>query len=260
MRAAVKRVLRAEAPLRVGNGRTAAVDGSDPGFARSPGAATDAPRPPAYAPAVSERRAESDATAVSAGGSAVPAGRSAVPPETEGDRRVDPASFREALGHFATGVTVVTTMDGERPWGTTVNGFNSASLRPPLVLVAFDRSRRIVPALLASRRFAVNILGEDQQALSDCFSGAPVQPDREGFCGATWHPGSTGLPILDAAVASLECSLVDVHPAGDHDLYIARVDAVSHAAGHPLPLLYYRGRYLRIERATALDLEGKPER
>lgn len=173
---------------------------------------------------------------------------------------VDAADFRRVLGHFATGVTVVTTLDGQQPWGTTVNSFSSASLHPPLILIAFDRSRRIVPALRATGRFAVNMLGEDQQALSDCFSGAPVQPDRDAFCGAAWHPGRTGLPILDTAIASIECTTMDVHAAGDHDLYIARVDAVGHAYGHAQPLLYYRGRYLRIERATELALEGKPER
>ncbi|HEX8939421.1 MAG TPA: flavin reductase family protein, partial [Candidatus Limnocylindrales bacterium] len=109
-------------------------------------------------------------------------------------------------------------------------------------------------------RFAVNMLGEDQQALSDCFSGAPVQPDREAFCGAAWQPGATGLPVLDAAIASIECTIEAIHAAGDHDLYVARVDAVRHADGHAQPLLYYRGRYLRIERARTLDLEGKPER
>ncbi len=172
---------------------------------------------------------------------------------------VDPATLRSVLGHFATGVTVVTTYDGDRPWGTTVNSFNSVSLRPPLVMIAFDRGRRIMPALRASGRYAVNILGEDEQALSDCFSGAPVKPDREDFCGASWHRGETGLPILDSAIASLECSVVDVHPAGDHDLLIARVDSAANRVREPLPLLYYRGRYLRIERATSAELEGKPE-
>lgn len=177
----------------------------------------------------------------------------------EGRTRVDPDRLRRVVGHFATGVTVVTTYDGDRPWGTTVNSFSSVSLRPPLVMIAFDRGRRIMPALRATARYAVNILGEDQQSLSDCFSGAPVKPDRDGFCGAAWHPGATGLPILDASIASLECTIVDIHPAGDHDLLIARVDAVGNEAQHPLPLLYYRGRYLRIERATSTQLEGKPE-
>jgi flavin reductase (DIM6/NTAB) family NADH-FMN oxidoreductase RutF len=181
---------------------------------------------------------------------------------------LDADTYRAVLRRFATGVAVVTTWDGERPWGTTVNSFTSVSLRPPLVLVAFDRSRRITSALRATGRYAVNILGEDQQPLSDCFAGGPVPapvPDRGELCGAAWLTGTTGMPLLKAAIASLECTIVDVHPAGDHVLCIARVDTASaagDAAGQveqPMPLLYYSGRYLRIERASSHELEGKPE-
>jgi 3-hydroxy-9,10-secoandrosta-1,3,5(10)-triene-9,17-dione monooxygenase reductase component len=187
----------------------------------------------------------------------------------------DADTFRTVLRRFATGVAVVTTWDGERPWGTTVNSFSSVSLRPPLVLVAFDRGRRIVPAVSRTGRYAVNILGEDEQALSDCFaggpgpvkagrvSGSPVAPPgdepRAELCGAEWRVGATGLPVLVNAIASLECTVIDVHPAGDHDLYVARVDAATAAGERPMPLLYYSGRYLRIERASSHELEGKPE-
>ncbi len=164
------------------------------------------------------------------------------------------------MGHFATGVTVVTTLEGERPHGITVNALSSVSLEPPLVMVALDRRRRITPLVREHGRFAVNILGEGQQALSDCFAGAPVVPDRESFCGAAWHPGTGGLPLLDGAIAVLECTTVDVFPAGDHDLFVARVDALSADGPTAMPLLYYRRRYLRIERAEAVELEGKPER
>jgi len=174
------------------------------------------------------------------------------------------AAYRTVLRRFATGVAIVTTWDGDRPWGTTVNSFTSVSLRPPLVLVAFDRSRRITTALRATGRYAVGILGEDQQALSDCFAGGPAlapsaAPDRSELCGAAWLKGPTGLPLLKAAIASLECTVVDVHPAGDHVLYIARVDTASAVGEQPMPLLYYSGRYLRIERASSHELEGKPE-
>jgi flavin reductase (DIM6/NTAB) family NADH-FMN oxidoreductase RutF len=173
-------------------------------------------------------------------------------------------AYRAVLRRFATGVAIVTTWDGERPWGTTVNSFTSVSLRPPLVLVAFDRSRRITSALRTTGRYAVGILGEDQQAISDCFAGGPAPapaagPDRGELCGAAWLTGPTGLPLLTAAIASLECTIVDVHPAGDHVLYIARVDTASAVGEQPMPLLYYSGRYLRIERASSHELEGKPE-
>lgn len=182
---------------------------------------------------------------------------------------LDAETYRTVLRRFATGVAVVTTWDGDRPWGTTVNSFSSVSLRPPLVMVAFDRGRRIVPALRRTGRYAVNILGEGQRALSDCFAGGPRPPedpasdrldDRDRLCGAEWRPGPAGLPVLVEAIASLECTLVDVHPAGDHDLFLARVDSATAAGAEPMPLLYYSGRYLRIERAVAHELEGKPER
>lgn len=180
------------------------------------------------------------------------------------DEPAEPApsqdAFRQVMGHFVTGVTVVTTLDGARPVGITVNALSSVSLEPPLVMVAVDRTRRIAPALAAAGRFAVNVLSEDQQSLSDCFAGAPVVPDREAFCGAAWQPGRTGLPLLEGAIATLECTTIDTIPAGDHDVLVARVDALESAPDHPMPLLYYRRRYLRVERATEIAVEGKPER
>jgi 3-hydroxy-9,10-secoandrosta-1,3,5(10)-triene-9,17-dione monooxygenase reductase component len=168
--------------------------------------------------------------------------------------------FRTVMGHFVTGVTVVTTHDGDRPHGITVNALSSVSLEPPLVMVALDRRRRITPFVRSAGRVGVNILGEDQRALSDCFAGAPVEPDREAFCGAAWRAGSIGVPLLDGAIATLECITEEVIPAGDHDLFIARVEALAGEAEHAMPLLYYRRRYLRVERSRELDLEGRPER
>ena len=201
----------------------------------------------------------------------LPASRPRLSGETaypQGVPDLDADTLRTVLRRFATGVAVATTWDGERPWGTTVNSFSSVSLRPPLVLVAFDRSRRIVPALRRAGRYAVNILGEEHQALSDCFAGGPEPGPRASasgddpvaFCGAEWRRGATGLPVLSVAIAILECTVVDVHAAGDHDLYVARVDSAAAAAQTSMPLLYYSGRYLRIERASSHDLEGKPER
>ena len=169
-------------------------------------------------------------------------------------------TFRQVMGHFVTGVTVVTALDGERPFGITVNALSSVSLDPPLVMVALDRRRFLTPIVRAAGRYAVCILSEDQQALSDCFAGAPVEPGREAFCGAAWHPGTTGLPLIDGAIATLECTVVETFSAGDHDLFIGRVDALDSQADQPMPLLYYRRRYLRIEEAATAEVEGKPER
>ena len=168
-----------------------------------------------------------------------------------------PDTFRIVMGHFVTGVTVVTALERDRPQGITVNALSSVSLEPPLVMVALDRRRFITPTVRAAGRFAVNILAETQQALSDCFAGAEVTPGRDAFCGATWHAGESGLPLIDGAIASLECTVVETFSAGDHDLFIGRVDALTTEDPHADPLLYYRRRYLRIERATSATVEGK---
>jgi flavin reductase (DIM6/NTAB) family NADH-FMN oxidoreductase RutF len=168
-------------------------------------------------------------------------------------------TFRRVMGHFVTGVTVVSAMDGDRPFGITVNALSSVSLDPPLVMIALDRRRFLTPIVRASGRYGVSVLSEDQQALSDCFAGAPVEPGRDLFCGAAWHPGETGVPLLDGAIATLECSVVETFSAGDHDLFIGRVEALQNETHHPMPLLYYRRRYLRIERSASADVEGKPE-
>jgi 3-hydroxy-9,10-secoandrosta-1,3,5(10)-triene-9,17-dione monooxygenase reductase component len=168
-----------------------------------------------------------------------------------------PDTFRTVMGHFVTGVTVVTAFDAQTPQGITVNALSSVSLEPPLVMVALDRRRFITPTVRATGRFAVNVLSETQQAMSDCFAGADVTPGRDEFCGATWHQGETGLPLIDDAIASLECTVVETFSAGDHDLFIGRVDALATEATDADPLLYFRRRYLRIERATTATVEGK---
>lgn len=170
--------------------------------------------------------------------------------------------FRQVMGRFATGVSVVTTMADGKPAGITVNALSSVSLEPPLVMVALDRRRFITPLVRAHGRYGVNILGEGQQAMSDCFAHAAVKPGREDFCGAAWTPGRTGLPLLDGAIATLECTIVETFSVGDHDLFIGRVDAMDAAGDDPAalgPLLYFRRRYLRVEKAAHAPVQGKPE-
>ena len=166
------------------------------------------------------------------------------------------------MGHFATGVSVVTTLDGDRPAGITVNAFSSVSLEPPLVMVALDRRRFITPIVRAAGRYAVSVLGVDQQSLSDCFAHGPVplgQADREAFCGASWHPGPTGLPLLEGSIATLECTIVETFSAGDHDLFIGHVDSLDQHREGVAPLLYFRRQYLRIDESEQSPVEGKPE-
>jgi flavin reductase (DIM6/NTAB) family NADH-FMN oxidoreductase RutF len=174
-------------------------------------------------------------------------------------------TFRQIMGRFVTGVTVVTTWDPDdaggpraQPAGITVNALSSVSLDPPLVVIALDRRRFITPMVRATERYAVNILGAGQQAMSDCFAHAPVSPGREEFCGAAWHLSPTGLPLIDGAIASLECTIVQTFSAGDHDLFIGRVDALTTETAHDDPLIYYRRRYLRVEQSRTEPVEGKP--
>jgi flavin reductase (DIM6/NTAB) family NADH-FMN oxidoreductase RutF len=178
---------------------------------------------------------------------------------------IDAQHFRDVLGRFVTGVTVVTTLEQpdrgkSRPWGTTVNSFTGVSLEPALILVAIGRERSIHPIIDRTRRFAVNILGETSQRLSDCFAGAPSASPREAFCDAEYGLGEAGLPVLAEAIAYVACEVERVIEAGDHTIYIARVVETGTRDEPGWPLLYFRRRYLRIERAATADLRGKPDR
>lgn len=173
---------------------------------------------------------------------------------------IDAEAFRDVMGRFATGISVITTIDGDGvPAGITVSAMSSVSLDPPLVMVALARKRFITPIVAASGRYAVNILRDNQQALSDCFAHAPVSPGREEFCGASWHPGATGLPLIDGTLGALECRVVQTYSVGDHELFIAEVDALRVAGGDLDPLLYFRRQYLRVDHGTPSPVEGKDE-
>jgi 3-hydroxy-9,10-secoandrosta-1,3,5(10)-triene-9,17-dione monooxygenase reductase component len=183
----------------------------------------------------------------------------AVAPGSRRSTPLDPDRYRAVLGRFATGITVVTTMDGPQPFGTTVNAFSSVSLDPPLVLVTIGQERSIRPVITRTGRFAVNILAEDGQYLSDCFAGAPTTIPRTAFCGATYHLDGFGQPLLDDALAWVSCELDRVIDAGDHAIVLGRVVKLAASDRADWPLLYYRRQYLRIERAETAELRGKPD-
>lgn len=156
---------------------------------------------------------------------------------------VDSAAFRAVMSRFATGVSVVTTCDGPKRYGITVNAFCSVSLNPPLVLVCIDRTSIVHQILRDTRIFAVNFLRDDQAELSTCFAGR--SEDRiEHFCGAASHNELTGAPVLDASLAFVDCRVVNVFPGGDHDIFIGQVAALGAAEGEPL--LYYRSQYATL--------------
>ena len=155
---------------------------------------------------------------------------------------IDGARFRQVLGHFVTGVTVVTGIAGGDPVGLAVNSFTSASLEPALVAFCVARRSRTWPELRAAGSFCVNILADDQEALSRAFAGHP--PDR--FKGVGWRPGPSGAPILAGGLAWIDCTVDAEHDAGDHLIVVGRVNELA-VGGEGRPLVFYRGGYGRFE-------------
>jgi len=153
---------------------------------------------------------------------------------------VDSRAFRQALGQFASGVTVVTTVDPEgRPQGLTVSSFCSVSLEPPLVLVCVDNRSETHAGFQASRLFGVSVLAEDQLEVSQRF--ARGGPEKNAFAFAT---GARGTPLVPGALAHLECSLHSAHEGGDHAIYVGKVLGLRVRPGRPL--LYHASGYARL--------------
>jgi len=160
---------------------------------------------------------------------------------------IDAAEFRKVLGQFATGVTLVTTTHEGAGQAMTVNSFSSVSLDPPLVLFCADKRARTHHAVAASGVFAVNILREDQRALSDLFAGKGTDAERQAVL-AAGRKVETGSPILDGTLGYIDCKVVHAHDAGDHVIYIG--EALAAGAGDlGAPLLYYRGTYQILDAA-----------
>jgi 3-hydroxy-9,10-secoandrosta-1,3,5(10)-triene-9,17-dione monooxygenase reductase component len=154
----------------------------------------------------------------------------------------DPANFRTVLGHFATGVAVVTAMHGEEPVGMACNSFTSVSLDPQLVLFCAAKSSSTWPQIQAAGRWAANILEEDGEEVCRRFAQKGV--DR--FAHVDYSMGRTGAPILDHALAFVDCETEAEHDAGDHVIVVGRVLELGYAAAGK-PLLFYRGGYGRFE-------------
>ena len=154
---------------------------------------------------------------------------------------IDEARFRQAMGYFASGVTVVTTTEGGRNYGMTISSFTSLSLRPPLVLVCVDTGASCHAAIEVARGFVINILEEHQEHLSRKFA----VPGEDKFAGVAWHAGLLGLPVLDGALASIECRLHAALPGGDHTIFVGEVVEAMLRDGSPL--LYFRRGYHELK-------------
>ena len=154
---------------------------------------------------------------------------------------VGPDDFRRVCGHFATGVTIITTCDVDgRPTGLTASAFTSVSLDPPLVLVCVSHKAQSYPALRDGGKFAVNILRDAHETVSRRFATTSL----DKFDGVSYTVSPLGLPLLDDALAHVECVTVRAYPEGDHTIFVGRVERAR--AGGGAPLLYFRGQYQRL--------------
>ena len=161
---------------------------------------------------------------------------------------ISPDDFRRVLSHFCSGVTVITTMDAEgRPAGLTASAFTSVSLNPPLILVCVAHDAHSYPALAGAKHFAVNILAGHHESVSTRFATKPTKHPSEKFEGVDFRQSTLGLPVLKDSLAELECEVVHSYPAGDHTIFVGRVEVGESRGDAGLePLLYYRGKYRRI--------------
>ena len=155
---------------------------------------------------------------------------------------LDTRRFRDVMGTFTTGVTIITTLENKIPHGITANSFTSVSLSPPMVMFCLGKSSANFEAFMASDCFAVNILSSQQDALSTRF--ATFEGDR--FDGLNWSAWDTGAPILENIIAAIDCRLEATHDAGDHVIILGLVVRAEVQNNAP-PLLYFKGGYERLE-------------
>ena len=158
----------------------------------------------------------------------------------------DPARFRQVLGHFGTGVTVITTADAAGPAGFACQSFAALSLDPPLILVCFDRASLTLEAIRHHGAFVVNVLAAPQQELSANFARRGVEAAWEGV---EHRPGPTGSPRLEGALATLECTVEHSLPGGDHEIIIGRLRYAETSSDDATPLLFWRGSYISLDDA-----------
>jgi flavin reductase (DIM6/NTAB) family NADH-FMN oxidoreductase RutF len=160
------------------------------------------------------------------------------------DMGIDTAAYRRLMGHFATGVAVVTTEVDGNLHGMTANAVASVSLDPVLLLVCIDKRSQAYRQFVVARRFAVNILSEAQEAVSRLFAER-AGPEKGRLRGVPFHFGAAGTPLIEGCLAHLECEVEERLPGGDHDIFIGRVLG-GDVAGDGSPLLYDRGAYRRL--------------
>jgi 3-hydroxy-9,10-secoandrosta-1,3,5(10)-triene-9,17-dione monooxygenase reductase component len=166
----------------------------------------------------------------------------------------EPRRFRQVLGHFCSGVTVITTADEDGPAGFACQSFAAVSLEPPLVLFCPSLVSVTWPRIERAGHFCANVLAADQRELARTF-GVSGAAGTDKFAGLRWSPSSSGAPVLDGALTWIGCAVEAVHEAGDHHLVLGRVTELGDCHAAP-PLLFYRGRYAET---AARPADGPPE-
>jgi flavin reductase (DIM6/NTAB) family NADH-FMN oxidoreductase RutF len=154
---------------------------------------------------------------------------------------IEPNELRRVMGHFATGVTVVTTISSDGlPYGFTANAFTSVSLNPPLLLISVDKKAESYAHFEDSKVFTINILSDDQEGLSRRFAVS----GGDKFQGVAYRMGANGVPILEGTLGYIECRLYAVYDGGDHTLFLGQIEEAG--TRESKPLVFYRGGYREL--------------
>ncbi|MED1949020.1 flavin reductase family protein [Brevibacillus centrosporus] len=159
------------------------------------------------------------------------------------DMNLDRDTFRHVVGHFTSGVTIITTRQDETNWGITASAFSSVSLEPPMVLVCVNKNTGTCHAISKAKTFGVNILQEKQGELARKFA----QPQTDKFQGTDFAYGELGVPLIEDVLAHFECYVVEEVTGGTHSVFLAEVRRAQ--AYEKAPLAYYRGKFGRFEEA-----------
>ena len=168
------------------------------------------------------------------------------------DSQIDARHFRNVLGHFPTGVTVVTGLDAAGdPHGITIGSFVSVSLDPPLVGFLPGTASKSWQAIAESGSFCVNILGAGQDELCWKFAKEPAAGETSKFAGVDWTASASGSPILPGIIGSIDCEVEVVHEAGDHFFVVGRVHGMSHADDVSDAMVFFRGKVASVNMPTA---------
>jgi flavin reductase (DIM6/NTAB) family NADH-FMN oxidoreductase RutF len=152
---------------------------------------------------------------------------------------IDGREFRNTLGHFGSGVVIVTGMLKGVPAGFSAQSFSSLSLDPPLVLLCPARTSTSWPKVREAGRFCVNILAEDQKSICDVFAKTGI----DKFAALKWRPGITGSPVIDGVLAYIDCDLYAEHDGGDHTIVVGKVVDIAILDRSRGPLMFFRGGY-----------------